>query len=191
MVEREESPKQYPVMLSNSEASLPQRSYLRNFSFCSYFLGRRFFKAMPFRMTCVWVRDSSSLRSSEWHCCHLERMWEISKTCWAAAKHLSLNTPIQEVLHSVRAFLVGDSSLRQCSVQNDMRLGKFFLLRDASSYSHWLSMVYALKDRLLKNLLVFLRKIEDLMFFFIDSLRTEGKKAKTAFSGPDWPRLQR
>ena len=54
MVEREESPKQYPVMLSNSEASLPQRSYLRNFSFCSYFLGRRFFKAKPFRMTCVF-----------------------------------------------------------------------------------------------------------------------------------------
>ena len=122
MVEREESPKQYPVMQNSNEASLPQRSYLRNFSFCSYFLGRRFFKAMPFRMTCVWVRDSSSLRSSEWHCCHLERMWEISKTCWAAAKHLSLNTPIQEVLHSVRAFLVGDSSLRQCSVQNDMRI---------------------------------------------------------------------
>ncbi len=46
-------------------------------------------------------------------------------------------------------------------------------------------MVYALKGRLLKNLLVFLRKIEDLTFFFIDSLRTEGKKAKTVFLGPD------
>ena len=56
---------------------------------------------------------------------------------------------------------------------------------DASSYSHCLSMIYVLKGRLLKNLLVFLRKIEDLTFFFIDSLRTEGKKAKTAFSGPD------
>ena len=52
-------------------------------------------------------------------------------------------------------------------------------------------MVYVLKGRLLKNLLVFLRKIEDLTFFFIDSLRTEGKKAKTALSGPDDPRLQR
>lgn len=62
------------------------------------------------------------------------------------------------------------------------RLGLF---ADASSYSHWLSMVYVLKGRLLKNLLVFLRKIEDLTFFFIDSLRTEGKKAKTAFLGPD------
>lgn len=46
-------------------------------------------------------------------------------------------------------------------------------------------MIYVLKGRLLKNLLVFLRKIEDLTFFFIDSLQTEGKKAKTAFSGPD------
>ena len=52
-------------------------------------------------------------------------------------------------------------------------------------------MVYVLKGRLLKNLLVFLRKIEDLTFFFIDSLRTEGKKAKTSLLGPDCPRLQR
>lgn len=41
-------------------------------------------------------------------------------------------------------------------------------------------MIYILKGRLLKILLVFLRKIEDLTFFFIDSLRTEGKEAKTA-----------
>ena len=52
-------------------------------------------------------------------------------------------------------------------------------------------MIYVLKGRLLKNLLVFLRKIEDLTFFFIDSLRTEGKEAKTAFLDPDRPRLQR
>lgn len=62
---------------------------------------------------------------------------------------------------------------------------------DASSYSCWLSIIYILKGRLLKNLLVFLRKIEDLTFFFIDFLRTEGKKAKTAFLGPDRLRLQR
>ena len=48
-------------------------------------------------------------------------------------------------------------------------------------------MVYVLKGRLLKNLLVFLRKIEDLTFFFIDSLLTEGKKAKTTLWGPDRP----
>jgi len=48
-------------------------------------------------------------------------------------------------------------------------------------------MVYILKGRLLKNLLVFLRKIEDLTFFFIDSLRTEGKEAKTAFQVPTDP----
>ncbi len=29
------------------------------------------------------------------------------------------------------------------------------------------------------------------MIFFIDFLRTEGKEAKTALSGPDRPRLQR
>lgn len=49
-------------------------------------------------------------------------------------------------------------------------------------------MVYDLKGRLLKNLLVFLRKIEDLTFFFIDSLRTEGGgKAKIAFLAPTDP----
>ena len=40
-----------------------------------------------------------------------------------------------------------------------------YLPADASSYSHWLSIGYILKVRLLKNLLVFLRKIEDLTFF--------------------------
>ena len=40
------------------------------------------------------------------------------------------------------------------------------------------------KGRLLKNLLVFLRKIEDLTFFFIDSLRTEGKKQKNFLFEP-------
>jgi hypothetical protein len=46
-------------------------------------------------------------------------------------------------------------------------------------------MVYVLKGRQLKNLLVFLRKIEDLTFFFIGSLRTEGKKQKISFLSPD------
>lgn len=41
-------------------------------------------------------------------------------------------------------------------------------------------MIYVLKGKLLKNLLVFLRKIEDLTSFFIDSLRTEGKEAKNS-----------
>lgn len=62
---------------------------------------------------------------------------------------------------------------------------------DALSNASWLSIVYGLKDRNIKNLLVFSQKIEDLTFFFIDSLQTEGEKAKTVFSGPDWPRLQR
>ena len=52
-------------------------------------------------------------------------------------------------------------------------------------------MVYGLKDRNFKNLLVFSQKIVDLTIFFIASLRTEGKEAKTALSGPDRPRLQR
>lgn len=51
--------------------------------------------------------------------------------------------------------------------------------------------VYTLKGRLLKNLLVFSQKIDDLTIFFIASLRTEGKEAKTALSGPGRPRLQR
>ena len=41
-------------------------------------------------------------------------------------------------------------------------------------------MIYVLKGRLLKNLLVFLRKIEDLTFFH-RLLRTEGKKQKIPF----------
>ena len=45
--------------------------------------------------------------------------------------------------------------------------------------------VYTLKGRLLKNLLVFSQKIDDLTIFFIASRRTEGKEAKTALSGPD------
>ncbi len=52
-------------------------------------------------------------------------------------------------------------------------------------------MIYVLKGRLLKNLLVFLRKIEDLTFVFIDSIQTEGEKGKKAFLDPDRPRLQR
>lgn len=46
-------------------------------------------------------------------------------------------------------------------------------------------MVYNLKGRLLKNLLVFSQKIVDLTIFFIDSLRTEGKEAKTALLSTD------
>ena len=46
-------------------------------------------------------------------------------------------------------------------------------------------MVYSLKGRLLKNLLVFSQKIDDLTIFFIDFLRTEGKEAKTSLLGPD------
>ena len=58
-------------------------------------------------------------------------------------------------------------------------------LYDASSYPHWLSIVYVLKGRLLKNLLVFLRKIEDLTIFFIVALRTEGGgRGKNSPFGP-------
>lgn len=46
-------------------------------------------------------------------------------------------------------------------------------------------MIYVLKGRLPKNLLVFSQKIEDLTIFFIGALRIEGKEAKTALSGPD------
>ena len=47
-------------------------------------------------------------------------------------------------------------------------------------------MVYVLKGRLLKNLLVFSQKIEDLTIFFIDSLRTGGERGKNS---PLVPRL--
>lgn len=47
-------------------------------------------------------------------------------------------------------------------------------------------MVCSLKGRLLKNLLVFLRKIEDLTFFFIELSPNRGKKDKNS---PLEPRL--
>ena len=59
VAEREEYPKQYPVMLSSSEASLPQRSYPRGSSLCSCFLGGRFFTSLMFR--------------SEWYAYHFDR----------------------------------------------------------------------------------------------------------------------
>lgn len=65
------------------------------------------------------------------------------------------------------------------------------LFSDAASDDRWLSIVYGLKDRNLKNLLVFSQKIDDLTIFFIVALRTEGKEEKTALSGPDSPCLQR
>ena len=45
-------------------------------------------------------------------------------------------------------------------------------------------MVYGLKDRNLKNLLVFSQKIDDLTIFFIVSLRIEGKRGNNSPSGP-------
>jgi len=41
-----------------------------------------------------------------------------------------------------------------------------------------------LKDRNLKNLLVFSQKIDDLTIFFIVSLRIEGKRGNNSPSGP-------
>ena len=55
-----------------------------------------------------------------------------------------------------------------------------------SSYSNWLSMVYVLKGRLLKNLLVFLRKIEDLTLFFHRLPPNRGERGK---NGPFEHRL--
>ena len=45
-------------------------------------------------------------------------------------------------------------------------------------------MVYVLKGRLLKNLLVFLRKIEDLTFFFHRLSTNRGEKGKNDPLGP-------
>ena len=61
--------------------------------------------------------------------------------------------------------------------------GISYLFADASSYSHWLSIVCVLKGRLLKNLLVFLRKIEDLTFFHWSS-PNRGKKGKNGLFRP-------
>ena len=45
-------------------------------------------------------------------------------------------------------------------------------------------MIYSLKGRLLKNLLVFLRKIEDLTFFLSTLSEQRGKRQKQPFRAP-------
>jgi hypothetical protein len=47
--------------------------------------------------------------------------------------------------------------------------------------------VYGLKDRLLKNLLVFSSKIEDLTLFFVACPKTEGKWGKSLSFAPKPP----
>ena len=53
------------------------------------------------------------------------------------------------------------------------------LFPDAAYYANWLSIAYGLKDRLLKNLLVFSSKIADLTFLTLFCLRTKGKREKS------------
>ena len=48
-------------------------------------------------------------------------------------------------------------------------------------------MVYILKGRLLKNLLVLLRKIEDLTFFLSTPSEQRGKRQKRPFQAPTDP----
>ncbi|EEC95072.1 hypothetical protein PRABACTJOHN_03549 [Parabacteroides johnsonii DSM 18315] len=48
-------------------------------------------------------------------------------------------------------------------------------------------MVYGLKDRRLKNLLVFSLEIEDLTLFFVACLKTEGKWRKSLSFAPKPP----
>ena len=57
-------------------------------------------------------------------------------------------------------------------------VGNHHLLADAAYYANWLSIVYGLKDRSLKNLLVFLPKIEDLTLLTLVCLQTKGKREK-------------
>lgn len=47
---------------------------------------------------------------------------------------------------------------------------------DAAYYANWLSILYDLKDRRRKNLLVFLPKIEDLTLLTLTCLQTKGKR---------------
>ena len=58
------------------------------------------------------------------------------------------------------------------------------LFPDALSNACWLSIVYGLKDRNLKNLLVFSQKIEDLTFFFHRLSPNRGEKGKNGPLGP-------
>lgn len=53
-----------------------------------------------------------------------------------------------------------------------------FSSSDAAYYANWLSIVYGLKDRSLKNLLVFLPKIEDLTLLTLVCFQTKGKREK-------------
>ena len=55
-------------------------------------------------------------------------------------------------------------------------VGNHPLLPDAAYYANWLSILYDLKDRRRKNLLVFLPKIEDLTLLTLTCLQTKGKR---------------
>ena len=59
-----------------------------------------------------------------------------------------------------------------------------YLLADASSYSHWLSMFYSLKGRLFKNLLVFFAKNRRFNVFFHRLPPNRGEKGKNSLLGP-------
>ena len=68
-------------------------------------------------------------------------------------------------------------SFWQCFYHNNIPIFNEF--PDAAYYAYWLSIVYILKDRLLKNLLVFSSKIEYLTFLTLVCLQTEGKREKS------------
>ena len=67
--------------------------------------------------------------------------------------------------------------IKSTNVLNINMLTNCYFL-DAAYYANWLSIFYDLKDRRLKNLLVFSPKIEDLTFLTLICLQTKGKRGK-------------
>ena len=83
------------------------------------------------------------------------------------------------LFYTIDLYIIKSVNLLQCYTYLTNRCTIVFLL---------IINILHLKDRLLKILLVFCEN-QKFNFFFIVSFRTEGKEAKTAFSGPGRPRL--
>ena len=122
----------------------------------------------------IWTQSNCPFRVNTWHLMFNMRRLSANNVANSATK-ISIFCRITKL------------ALLSSWLQRKLRVllkQSVVIFPDASSYSYWLSIVYILKGRLLKNLLVFLRKIEDLTFFFHRLPPNEGKKCKNSLFGP-------
>lgn len=132
----------------------------------------------------IWTQSNCPFRVNTWHLMFNVRRLSANNVANSATK-ISVFCRITKLsLLSSRLQIKLRVLLQQSVVIFLLLLVVRALFPDASSYSHWLSMIYVLKGRLLKKLLVLLRKIEDLTFFSSTSYKQRGTKAKKPFWTP-------